>query len=305
MPSPMYGSFAVVTLLVLGLLMLLARASQAMLVEPSEEPSGDTTTALQAHEQAEGLPATGAARLEQHARLNPWGENEAETETQRSRAEAQQPQTESADHSTKTLLVNVAVSQGFFGAVLLGAAWLANIPPVAFGVEFGTPASTGLPALALGVVVGLALYAANELSANVADEWGIEYAEDLREQLAPDSVGGWVLLLAVVLPIIAAFEELLFRAALVGVFSAGLGVSPWLLAVVSTLAFALGHGAQGPAGIAVTGLLGFVLAAVFIVTESLLVVVVAHYLVNALEFVVHEGLGVEWGRDGSESAAGK
>jgi uncharacterized membrane protein len=37
-----------------------------------------------------------------------------------------------------------------------------------------------------------------------------------------------------------------------------------------------------------------VLAVTFVLTGSLLVVVVAHYLVNALEFVVHEGLGFEW-----------
>jgi hypothetical protein len=44
------------------------------------------------------------------------------------------------------------------------------------------------------------------------------------------------------------------------------------------------------------GALGFVLAAAFVRTGGLLVVV-AHYLVNALEFVVHEGLGLEWERD--------
>jgi predicted Abi (CAAX) family protease len=44
----------------------------------------------------------------------------------------------------------------------------------------------------------------------------------------------------------------------------------------------------------VTGTLGLVLAAGFVLTGSLLAVVVAHYLVNALEFVVHEGLDVEW-----------
>lgn len=293
MPSPMYGSFAVVTLLVLGLLMVLARASQGMIVEPGEEPAEQTTTALHAHEQAEGLPATGAARLEQHARLNPWGENNAEADAQRAHAEVHRRAETSEEFTSKTLLVNVALSQGLFGAVLLGAGWLADVPPAAFGVDLGNPASVALPALALGVGAGVALYVANELSANIADSWGIEYAEDLREQLAPESVVGWILLLGVVLPIIAGFEELLFRAALVGAFSAGFGISPWLLAVGSTVAFALGHGAQGPAGIAVTGLLGFVLATLFIATESLLVVVVAHYLVNALEFVVHEGLGVE------------
>jgi uncharacterized membrane protein len=37
-----------------------------------------------------------------------------------------------------------------------------------------------------------------------------------------------------------------------------------------------------------------VLGAAYVLTGSLLAVVVAHYLVNALEFVVHEGLGIEW-----------
>jgi len=39
------------------------------------------------------------------------------------------------------------------------------------------------------------------------------------------------------------------------------------------------------------GLLGVGLAAVFVLTGSLVVVIVAHYVINALEFVVHEGIG--------------
>jgi membrane protease YdiL (CAAX protease family) len=91
----------------------------------------------------------------------------------------------------------------------------------------------------------------------------------------------------VTLPTVAVFEEFLFRATLVGAFAAGFGVSPWLLAVLSSLAFAVGHGAQGPAGIVVTGVLGLVLAAAFVLTGSLVVVAVAHYLVNAVEFLRH------------------
>jgi membrane protease YdiL (CAAX protease family) len=101
-----------------------------------------------------------------------------------------------------------------------------------------------------------------------------------------------VVLLGVILPIIAGVEEFLFRAAAIGVTAAAFDTSPWALAVVSSIAFALGHGAQGRIGVVVTGGLGFALAAVFVVTDSLLVVVVAHYLVNALEFVVHEGVGL-------------
>ncbi|MFC4548996.1 MULTISPECIES: CPBP family intramembrane glutamic endopeptidase [Halorussus] len=354
--APFYGSFAVVTLLVLASLIVLARASQTMLeggdaedageeAGPDDEsPDDETPDASDARDGPPDpdperddsqrgnstLPATGAARIERHARNrnewndppgveieenhseesadgpwsqdveSPWGDDPAERDARRAadaearRARERPRVREREDISTGALLANVALSQGLFGAVILAAAWLARIPPSALGVTVGDPTSTGLPALAVGVGLGVALYVANELSSVVADSAGIEYSEGLREALAPDTARGWALLFGAVLPIIAGFEELLFRAALVGAFAAGFGVSPWLLAVFSTVAFAVGHGAQGPGGVAVTGLLGFALAAAFVLTESLLVVVVAHYLVNALEFGVHEGLGVEW-----------
>lgn len=361
----MYGSFAVVTLLVLSVLVLLARASQAMLDGSPENDERDTD-----------IPATGAARIERHPETGqsrverreqeildgaesdtdetsavetdadrthtgetdgneattqrteadadetaqrteadtdetsnstnsqadadesespwdedsetPWGENPAEIDAQRPREQAP------PDFSSGTLLANVALSQGLFGALLVGAAWLAEIPLTALGVTLGNPSNVGLPAVGIGIAVGIALYIGNELAAVVVDALGVDYSEGLRESLAPETLQGWVVLLGGVLPIIAGFEELLFRAALIGAFATGFGLSPWLLAAFSTAAFAVGHGAQGPGGIAVTGLLGFALAAAFILTESLLVVVVAHYLVNALEFVIHEGVGVEW-----------
>ncbi|RLM59601.1 CPBP family intramembrane metalloprotease [Halobellus sp. Atlit-31R] len=195
--------------------------------------------------------------------------------------------------STATLLANVAVSQGLFGVLLLAGAWYAEIPAWAFGLAGET---VGLRAVAIGVGLGLVLYAANEAGAAVGARFGLGEGEQLRSALAPETPLGWATLLFVVLPVIAGFEELLFRGALVGVIAAGYDLSPWLLAAVSSGAFALGHGAQGRLGVVVTGTLGFVLAAAFVATGSLLVVVVAHYLVNALEFVVHEGLGVEWSR---------
>jgi membrane protease YdiL (CAAX protease family) len=189
--------------------------------------------------------------------------------------------------STTALLANVAVSQGAFGLLLVAGAWFTGIPAAAFGLSAGALSPAALGA---GAVLGVALYAANEAGASVGERLGVAADEGLREALAPETPAGWAALLFVVLPVIAGFEELLFRGVLVGVFAAGFGVSPWLLAGVSSVAFALGHGAQGPAGVAVTGVLGFVLAAAFVLTGSLAVVVVAHYLVNALEFVVHEGL---------------
>ena len=193
--------------------------------------------------------------------------------------------------STGLLLANVALSQGVFLLLLVGAAWYARIPPAALGATI--PPENGLRIVLLGVALGVGLSLVNELGSLGANAAGIETPDELRASLAPDSTVGWFVLLGAVLPIIAVFEEFLFRAALVGALSVGFSVSPWLLAILSSVAFALGHGAQGTVGMVATGGLGFVLAGAFLVTGSLLVVVVAHYLVNALEFVVHERFGIE------------
>jgi len=198
--------------------------------------------------------------------------------------------------STGALLANVALTQGLFGVLLVVGAFFFAIPPSALGLT-DAALSTGLPAVAIGLAAGGGFWVGNELAATLADGFGIGFDESLRELLAPESLGGWVVLLGVVLPTIAIVEELLFRAAAIGVPVAGLGAPAWAMVAVSSVAFALGHGAQGRVGIAVTGTLGLALGALFVVTESLLAVVVAHYCINALELVLHEGLGL--GRLGS------
>jgi len=193
--------------------------------------------------------------------------------------------------TTGMLLANVAATQGLVVAIVVVAGWHFEIPADAFGVT-GAASSVGPPAAGLGVAFGLALWVGNELATAVADAAGAAYDEAVRGMLAPASAGGWLVLFGAVLPIIAVSEELLFRAALIGVPAAGFGVSPWPLAVVSSAAFALGHGAQGRVGVVVTGALGFVLAAGYVVSGSLLLVIVAHYVINAMEFLVHERLGI-------------
>lgn len=198
---------------------------------------------------------------------------------------------ERVELATGTLLANVALTQGLVGLALLAGIWWFEVPGEALGVT-ADPWIGGFPAVALGLAFGLVLWLGNEVAAALADAVGATYDEAVRAMLAPDSATGWALLLGVVLPIVAGVEELLFRGALIGVAAAATGVSPWALAVVSSVAFALGHGAQGRVGIAVTGVLGFVLAAGYVLSGSLIVAVVAHYVVNAAEFVVHEGVGV-------------
>lgn len=190
--------------------------------------------------------------------------------------------------SSTALLANVGASHGLFAALLLAGLWLANVPASTLGI--GIEPFTGTLAVVVGILAGLVLAFANTLVGSLVES---DPSAKLRKLLAPDSVGGWIALLVVVLPIIAGFEELLFRSILIGAFSSGFGISPWVLAVGSSVLFAAGHGAQGHLGIAATGVLGFVLAAVFVVTNSFLVVFFAHYVVNAVEFVVFEGFEYE------------
>lgn len=265
-----WAAFAGVTLAVLFLLLVLARLSQSVV-------SGPYVT-REERRWLDRLP-DGADHLDSQSAPTPR-KSPAESTLEPDR-----------EPSTVALLANVSVSQGFFALLLLGGAWLAAVPASALGVA-DDPLSTGLPALAVGVAAGVGLSLANALAGGLADRFDGDPSEELRELLSPETLAGWAVLLGGVLPIIAGFEELLFRAALVGAFSIGFGVSPWALVAFSSIVFAVGHGAQGTLGVVVTGLLGAALGALFVVTNSLLAVVVAHYLVNAVEFVVGEGL--EW-----------
>jgi membrane protease YdiL (CAAX protease family) len=249
-----WTAFAGFVGVVLAGLLFLARASADVLTA-SEPPAPETPTVTE-YPDSLGDRVVGDTRPASHTRF-----------------------------STATLLVNVVVSQGLFASLLLVGMWVASIPPAALGV---TADSVAPVPIGVGVGLGVALHAVNTLGSRLSHRFGFGDATALREAMAPESAAGWAVLLLVVLPLVAGFEELLFRGVLIGAFATGFGLSPWVLAGLSSVAFALGHGAQGRAGVVVTGALGFVLAAAFVLTGSLVTVVVAHYLVNALEFVVNE-----------------
>lgn len=192
--------------------------------------------------------------------------------------------------TTRALLANVTVSQALALAALAALAWWTDVPAAAFGLasELATP-----NLIAVGAAAGLVLYIGNELAAAAARRFGYGPQTRLREAMAPTTPGEWGLLLGVVIPVIAVTEEAIFRGALVGALALAFGLDPWLLVAGSSVAFGLGHGAQGALGIAVATLFGAALGALFVVTGSLLAVVVAHYVVDALEFGVREGLDRE------------
>ena len=302
-----WAPFLWLTGVVLVLLLGLARLSSATIGDDAEtparqadsplgEPTGPRSPEQTGSLQATAGPtsgdshATGRLRADEPPRdpaVQPPSGPDARTGPSPGPSHA-----EPVDLSTGMLLANVALTQGLVGLAIATGLWWFEIPGSAIGITTD-PWVVGVPALGLGVGFGLALWVGNEVAAGLADAVGAAYDEAVRSMLAPDTTGGWAILLGLVLPTVAVVEELLFRAALIGVPAAALDVSPWLLVVLSSVAFALGHGAQGRVGIVVTGVLGVVLAAGYVLSGSLLVVIVAHYLVNALEFVVHEGLGFD------------
>lgn len=191
----------------------------------------------------------------------------------------------SALPSGGALLVNVAFTHGLLGAGLIGLVWWSGVPARALGVGSFEPGD-----LLAGLALGVGLYLTSEAATALAGRAGFAPDERLRALLAPDRATEWALLLFVVLPVIATTEELLFRGILIGGLATGFDVAPQVLVVASSALFGLGHSAQGGLGVLVIAVLGIVLGTAYVATGSLIVVVVAHYAVDVLEFVVREGL---------------
>lgn len=147
------------------------------------------------------------------------------------------------------------------------------------------------PATALvgGVALGCVGYAVGELGGVVLfDGLGFEYETSQRAAMAPEGSRAWVEFLAVGLVVVSAWEELAFRGVLVGVAAGALSVSPWVTAVVSVCYFGYVHRYMGTGAVLVTTLMGGVLTVAFVLGASLPLLVVAHTVANALEFLVHE-----------------
>jgi membrane protease YdiL (CAAX protease family) len=185
-----------------------------------------------------------------------------------------------------------------FGGGLVGilalAAVLVETSPRLFGIDPADPTSFGPEALALGLGLGVVLYLFTELLIPAVNFLGFSYEPGYGE-ITPSSPSGWLVFLGVELPVISLREELIYRVALIGVAAALFGLSPLLLAAVSTAVFGGIH-FTGDGGVVIAAILGGCLAIAFVLTNSLLAVVVAHTIVNGAEFIVHDGLDADPGR---------
>lgn len=283
---PDWTAFWAVATVVLLSMLGLARATSGAFDDPDADADPDVPDP--GHVDRPG--AAGERAADQAIDSQTAGDAPATAEQSPSDADPDHPQL--TDLPPLVLLLNVVVTHGGLGLLVLGAAGLTGVPLVALGIA-PTSSSTGILAVAGGLVLGGLLAGANAVMAATLERLEIEHSEALRAAMAPRTTGGWILLLGAILPLVAAFEELFFRAVLIGAAAAATGLSPWLFVVSSTVAFAAGHGLQGRGGLLVTGVLGIVLGAAFVLTNSLLLVVLAHYVVNAIEFLARERLGLD------------
>lgn len=178
------------------------------------------------------------------------------------------------------LYLNVVGSQALVVALVVIAGWLASVPEHVFALRVSAFV------VGAGLVVGAAVFGASVPVTRALSRAGATYSEALRNALEPRTPSETLLLYGATLPAVAVGEELLFRGALIGAIAHGLDITPWLPAIASSALFGYAHSAQGSAGVVVTGVLGLVLAGLFIVTDSLLAAVVAHFAVNTLEFAL-------------------
>lgn len=137
----------------------------------------------------------------------------------------------------------------------------------------------------LGVVVAVVLFPVQIwVGKAVVRRWGPEiYDNRLLRAIVPVNRREWV---GVVLALLTAatLEELLFRSLPL----AGLSwlISPWVLMWPLSLGFGALHAAQGSWGVVGTAFMGLMLSVLFLVSGSIWVPIIAHWLLNVAEVTV-------------------
>jgi membrane protease YdiL (CAAX protease family) len=96
----------------------------------------------------------------------------------------------------------------------------------------------------------------------------------------------WQVLLAIVLVVVVAVaEETIFRGYLILRFTGALRSRAWAV-VLSSVAFAIGHGYEGNAAVVTVGLTGLVFALVYVWRGKLIAPVVMHLVLDLIALVL-------------------
>ncbi len=134
--------------------------------------------------------------------------------------------------------------------------------------------------IGLGVILPLLLYYPSRWIETHHPEW---YSDIVVKSIRPRHPGQWPWVILALLPV-ALMEELYFRSLLLGAFAPHVNIVAFVIGV--SVIFGLLHMPQGEWGVVGVILVSLVLSVVFLWRESLLVVVIAHWLMNTVQLVL-------------------
>jgi membrane protease YdiL (CAAX protease family) len=180
----------------------------------------------------------------------------------------------------------LSIPEFIFKLVLLGLCMgLVSSLTVANAEKYvGWPSDNPSLDVVIGTVLGLVVQFFVSFTSVIAIRiFGTSiYSPQVMKSVTPKNQREWFLIIIPLL-LAVAIEELLFRGLLIGGFS--LVINPWVMAVASSLIFGIMHSPQGTLGIILTAVVGFIFATAFIITNSLVVVITAHFVVNFLQIL--------------------
>ncbi len=132
----------------------------------------------------------------------------------------------------------------------------------------------------IGILLPLMLYLPSRWVEAHHPHW---YSDVVVRSIRPRDRAQWPWVIAALLPV-AIMEELLFRSLLLGAFAPHVNIIPFVIGV--SVIFGLLHLPQGEWGVTGVILVGLLLGGLFLWRQSLLVVVIAHWLMNVMQLVL-------------------
>ncbi len=179
--------------------------------------------------------------------------------------------------------------------VCIGLGLLSGVEPTALGWRWDNWRYDALLGIGIGLALAVGFYAATRLLLRLGG--GRFYSPSILEILLPANRREfWLVLLAFIPAVLV--EELLFRSLLIGGLSPL--ATPLALVLAMGVAFGLLHSPQGVWGMAGAGLAGVIFGLLFVMTDSLIAPLVAHYTANSVQI----GLAMRVGREGGEGKRG-
>ncbi len=174
------------------------------------------------------------------------------------------------ENIARLVLIAVSIGLGFLsGADFLALGWTPPNPLGDIGIG-----------LSVGILLPVILYFPSKWVEEHHPEW---YSDVVIRTIRPRSRREWPWVILALLPV-ALMEEILFRSLLLGAFSPYVNIIYFAIGV--SIFFGLLHIPQGEWGVFGVILVSLLFSFLFLWRQSLLVVVIAHWLMNVVQLVV-------------------